>query len=90
MQKRIQELTELITKYNRAYYEQNAPLISDVEYDVLFKELAALENEYPEFRLADSPTENADTSIKIAPPTYLTDLCILKEQPQKDITTWHM
>ena len=63
MQKRIQELTELITKYNRAYYEQNAPLISDVEYDVLFKELAALENEYPEFRLADSPTEKVGSDI---------------------------
>lgn len=63
MQKRIQELTELITKYNRAYYEQNAPLVSDLEYDVLFKELEALEKDYPQYKLADSPTGTVGAEI---------------------------
>ncbi len=50
-------------KYNRAYYEQNAPLVSDIEYDVLFKELEALEKDFPELKLADSPTEKVGSNI---------------------------
>ncbi len=55
-QKRIEELTGLINKYNKAYYEDNALLISDVEYDGLFKELQELEQKYPLFKRPDSPT----------------------------------
>ncbi|MDR1889411.1 MAG: NAD-dependent DNA ligase LigA [Zoogloeaceae bacterium] len=42
--------------HNRAYYEQDAPTVSDAEYDALFRELQALENEYPELQSPDSPT----------------------------------
>ncbi len=56
VQSRIAELTELINKYNHAYYDQDNLLISDVEYDALFKELEELEKQYPLFKLADSPT----------------------------------
>lgn len=57
-QKRIIELTNQLKEYNRAYYIENSPLISDVEYDKLYKELEALENQYPEYMLIDSPTKN--------------------------------
>lgn len=63
MQNRIEELTELIIKYNRAYYEQNALLVSDLEYDVLFKELEMLEKEYPQYKLADSPASKVGSSV---------------------------
>lgn len=43
---RIAELKELINKYNYHYYELNSPLISDMEYDKLLKELMSLEKEY--------------------------------------------
>lgn len=63
MQKRIEELTQLINRYNKAYYEQNSLLISDVEYDVLFKELQELEKEYPLFKQTNSPTSKVGSSI---------------------------
>ncbi|MDL2217556.1 NAD-dependent DNA ligase LigA [Christensenellaceae bacterium OttesenSCG-928-M15] len=43
--KRQEELTDLLFKYAAAYYEEDAPLISDAEYDALYDELLALERE---------------------------------------------
>ena len=39
---RIQELRELLHKYNNLYYVQNAPVISDIEFDQLMHELIDL------------------------------------------------
>lgn len=63
MQERIQELSDLISKYNRAYYEQNSLLVSDLEYDILFKELVALEKEYPQYKLVDSPALKVGSQV---------------------------
>lgn len=49
-------MTDLVNKYAKEYYEQDAPTVSDIEYDRLFKELLALEAQYPLFKRADSPT----------------------------------
>ena len=46
---RIEFLKAEITKHNKLYYEQNAPSISDSEYDALFKELKELEESFPQF-----------------------------------------
>ena len=54
---RIAELTALINKYDKAYYTDAEPLISDREYDALFEELAGLEKQFPEFLAPDSPTQ---------------------------------
>ena len=54
---RARELRAEIEKHNRQYYVLDAPLISDAEYDVLFRELQALEAEHPELLSADSPTQ---------------------------------
>lgn len=53
---RIEELCSLLDKYSKEYYELDAPTISDVEYDTLFKELLDLESRYPQFKLANSPS----------------------------------
>jgi DNA ligase (NAD+) len=45
-----------LERANRAYYELDAPEISDEEYDRLFRMLQALEAEHPELRTSDSPT----------------------------------
>lgn len=63
VQKRIEELTKLINKYNKAYYEENALLISDVEYDKLFKELQELEKKYPLFKSPESPTLKVGSGV---------------------------
>lgn len=54
---RIQELVQLINKYNHLYYVEETPAVSDFEYDNLFAELKNLENEHPELILPDSPTK---------------------------------
>ncbi len=51
------ELRERIERANRAYYEIDAPEISDAEWDALFHELVRLEAEHPELRAPDSPTQ---------------------------------
>lgn len=53
---RISELRGLIDRHNRLYYEQDAPEISDFEYDALVRELQTLEAEYPLLADPDSPT----------------------------------
>lgn len=46
-----------LARHNRAYYEDDAPLIPDAEYDRLFGELVELETEFPELQRPDSPTQ---------------------------------
>ena len=55
--KRIAELTELLKYHNARYYEDDSPEISDYEYDMLGRELRALEAEFPELLSSDSPTQ---------------------------------
>jgi hypothetical protein len=45
--KRIDQLSELLEKNNKLYYELDAPEISDAAYDAYMSELIALEAEYP-------------------------------------------
>ena len=54
---RIEFLTSEIKKHNEAYYNQDAPTITDAEYDKLFRELKDLETKYPLFAKPDSPTK---------------------------------
>lgn len=54
--RRIVKLRESIENYNKAYYEDSAPLITDAAYDALLRELVNLETQYPEFTNQNSPT----------------------------------
>lgn len=54
---RIRILTELLNRYAYEYYTLDAPSVPDAEYDRLFRELEALEAQYPEYREPDSPTQ---------------------------------
>ncbi|MEK6597480.1 MAG: NAD-dependent DNA ligase LigA, partial [Gemmatimonadota bacterium] len=54
--RRAEELRRVLQRANRAYYELDAPEISDAEYDRMFRELQALEAEHPELQRPDSPT----------------------------------
>lgn len=56
VQARAAELRALIAHHDRLYYELDAPELPDAEYDRLFRELQALETEYPELATPDSPT----------------------------------
>src|SRR6476620_4524632 len=50
-------LREQLERANHAYYVNDAPEISDAEYDKLFRELQALEAAHPELQTPDSPTQ---------------------------------
>ncbi len=54
--KRIEELKELLVKYNYEYHHEDKPSVSDQEFDALQNELIKLEDKYPEFKTSDSPT----------------------------------
>lgn len=53
----ISLLREILKFHEHRYYIQNDPLISDYEYDLLFKQLEALEKDNPDLIAADSPTQ---------------------------------
>lgn len=63
IQKRIDELKELISINNEHYYIENAPVISDYEFDMLMAELAAIEKAHPELLTPDSPTQRVGSDL---------------------------
>jgi len=60
---RAAQLREEITNYDYWYYVKDSPLIPDAEYDKLFRELQALEEQYPELRFSDSPTQRVGGKV---------------------------
>lgn len=60
---RINELVAILTEANRKYYVDNAPTLTDYEFDLLLKELEALEKEFPEFTRSDSPTRMVGSGL---------------------------
>jgi DNA ligase (NAD+) len=54
---RIESLREQIRYHNRRYHIEDAPEISDAEYDALYAELESMEAEHPELVTPDSPTQ---------------------------------
>src|SRR6188474_715811 len=55
--KRMKQLQDEIRKHDRLYYEEAAPIISDREYDRLYKELVDLETQFPDLVTPDSPSQ---------------------------------
>ncbi|MFL5401745.1 MAG: NAD-dependent DNA ligase LigA [Gemmatimonadales bacterium] len=66
----VARLREQIERANNAYYVQDAPEISDAEYDRLFRELQALEAAHPELQSPDSPTQRVGAITTGALPKY--------------------
>ncbi|MBQ4184359.1 MAG: NAD-dependent DNA ligase LigA, partial [Bacteroidales bacterium] len=54
---RIDSLKAVLWENSRKYYVENAPTMSDYDYDQLMHELEDLENQFPELRTPDSPTQ---------------------------------
>ena len=63
---RVQELRDIITEANRMYYVENSPTLSDYDFDMLLKELEALEKEYPELVTEDSPTRKVGSDLEVS------------------------
>jgi DNA ligase (NAD+) len=76
---RVEDLRRQITYHSARYHTDDAPEISDAEYDDLVRELTALEETYPELRTADSPTQRvgAPPSTLFAPVRHLVPMMSL-------------
>ena len=61
--KRMDELVNLLNKYNHEYYILDKPSVSDSEYDRLMQELLSLEEKYPEYKSSISPTERVGSLV---------------------------
>ena len=55
---RMEFLRQELEKHNKLYYENDAPVISDFEYDAMLRELEDLEAKYPIYATPDSPTKH--------------------------------
>lgn len=61
--KEIEQLTEKINYHNDLYYQQSRTQISDLEFDKLLEKLIALENQFPQFKDPNSPTQRVGGTI---------------------------
>lgn len=62
-QERIKYLVETLNKCNYEYYILDKPTLTDQEYDRLMQELLRLEEQYPEYKLPDTPTERVGSVV---------------------------
>jgi len=71
------ELRKRLEDANHAYYVLDDPTMSDDEYDRLFRELEELEEEHPELRTPDSPTQRVGSEPVGELPTYTREVRML-------------
>lgn len=77
---RWNRLSERILSAQQEYYGQDAPTLSDAEYDRLMRELVELEDAHPQLRTPDSPTQRVGAARRVtdfAPLTHLEPLLSL-------------
>ena len=60
---RIEELREKLNEYNRLYYVENTPAVSDRQFDEMLRELQELEQRYPEYYDVNSPTQRVGGKV---------------------------
>jgi len=86
---RQEELTQQLARYAEAYYDTDAPVISDAEYDALYDELASLEQESG-FVLPGSPTVRVGASAgAFLPHTHIRRLYSLdKVRTEEALADW--
>lgn len=91
VRERIQELRTTIRYHQHRYYVLDDPILSDSEFDTLFRELQALENAHPELRSDDSPTVRVGGVLserfeKVRHPTPL--LSLANAFSETDLHAW--
>jgi DNA ligase (NAD+) len=87
----VQELREVLRFHEYRYYVLNDPLISDAEYDQLYKKLEKLEKENPEIITPDSPTQRVGSSLNgdfITVPHLVSMLSLENSYNPADLIAW--
>ena len=88
----IEQLRKLISFHSNLYYNLDNPVLSDTQYDELYKRLQELENAYPQYRSADSPTQKVGglASHAFAPVQHAVPMMSLDNSYSADeIRQWH-
>ena len=78
---RYHQLIQEVDDARAAYYDRDAPVLSDAEYDKLYRELEDFEAQYPQYRSADSPTAQVGgvASEAFAPVEHLQQMTSLDD-----------
>ena len=78
---RYRQLIQQVDDARAAYYDRDAPVLSDAEYDKLYRELEDFEAQYPQYRSADSPTAQVGgvASEAFAPVEHLQQMTSLDD-----------
>ncbi len=73
IKKEIEQLRQDIDFHNYKYYNEDNPVLSDAEYDRLMQRLISLEEQYPQFKTSDSPTQRvgAKPAKELSPVKHL-------------------
>jgi DNA ligase (NAD+) len=66
MREEYEDLVEQVRKHRFAYYQEDAPIISDAEFDELYRRLETLEAMHPELVSNDSPTQEVGGEVSAA------------------------
>ncbi|HQR11485.1 MAG TPA: NAD-dependent DNA ligase LigA [Casimicrobiaceae bacterium] len=76
-----------IAAHDRRYYEEDAPTVSDAEYDALFRELQSLEARFPALVTADSPTQRVSgaRAAEFSPVTHRVPMLSIRTETQTTV-----
>ena len=86
------DLADQITEHNYRYHVLDSPVVSDAEYDALMRELRQLEEDYPDLRTPDSPTQKVGDVVAagFAPVRHLERLFSLDNAfSPEELNSWH-
>jgi DNA ligase (NAD+) len=87
----INDIRKVLRFHEYRYYVMNDPLISDQEYDILYKRLEAIENKNPDLITTDSPTQRVGNSLNenfIAVPHLVPMLSLENSYNAQDLVDW--
>ncbi len=88
----VNELRKILRFHEYRYYIVNDPLISDVEYDTLYKRLEKLEKENPSIVTPDSPTQRVGSSLNadfVTVPHLVSMLSLENSYNAEDLVSWY-
>ncbi len=87
----VDELRQVLRFHEYRYYVLNDPLITDAEYDILYKKLEALEKENPDLITPDSPTQRVGSSLNkefVTVPHLVPMLSLENSYNPQDLIDW--